>query len=166
MLEKTNKTGLVRGILVLFALLGLFSISFAYYVQYIIGAKPCSLCLYQRIPYFVLGVYAFLCLVNKNTHVYYWAYVGIFVVNVVLSGYHVAIERGVITELIPCTTQDAYPADLTTLELKRLIYNAPISCKEVMFRMLGLSMAEINLIASSLIATALMVFRKHANSPR
>ena len=31
----------------------IFALSYAYFVEYVLGYKPCNLCLFERLPYFI-----------------------------------------------------------------------------------------------------------------
>ena len=43
------------------AIISIFTLISAIYIEYVIGAKPCKLCLYQRLPYIVS---IFLCFLD------------------------------------------------------------------------------------------------------
>jgi len=136
-------------ILKLVAILSIFSLVSAYVAEHIFGFKPCKLCLYQRIPYFLLIIVsASAWILKDNSILKLLNYIcgGIFFVGFVLSSYHVMVEHGIIME--PCHITDT-ASDLNML--RNLILHHTISCKDVPFRILGLSMAEINTVVSLLL---------------
>ena len=71
-----------------------------------------------------------------------------FIFGTVVSFYHVGIEQGFFSESLVCdltNTNDSFSSkDL----LKRLENSDVVSCKDVTFRFLGLSLATINTIIS------------------
>tara|TARA_Y100000741_G_scaffold133404_1_gene100468 strand:- start:178 stop:498 length:321 start_codon:yes stop_codon:yes gene_type:complete len=74
-----------------------------------------------------------------------------FVFGVIISFYHVGIEQGFFKESFVCGLDSAKDA-LSTEQLLKQLENAPISCKDVNFRFLGLSLATINTIISILLS--------------
>ena len=71
----------------------------------------------------------------------------IFVSSTVLAFYHFGIEQGFFSESLACTAPDL----LETLSKEQLLEQLKqnnISCKDVSFRILGLSLAAINTIFS------------------
>ena len=65
--------------------------------------------------------------------------------------YHVGIEEGIFSESLLCELGIGNNAQDTEQLLKSL-QNTPISCKEVTFRFLGLSLATINTIISFILS--------------
>ena len=68
-------------------------------------------------------------------------------VSIFLAGYHVGIEYGLINELSSCKTEISKNLSKDIL-LKELQSNLAPSCKEVSFKLFGLSLASINMIMS------------------
>ena len=126
--------------------ISLFSIVGALYFEFILKLKPCILCLYQRIPYIIL---IFICLIGYNySDNLFWHYLVIivFFISVLISGYHVGIENSLFPELSTCKASNL---DLTDKkQLLQSLNNQIVSCKDVLFKIFGLSLATINLIIS------------------
>ena len=68
-------------------------------------------------------------------------------VSFFLAGYHVGIEYGLINELSSCKTEISKNMSKDIL-LKELQSKLAPSCKEVEFKLFGLSLASINMIMS------------------
>ena len=68
-------------------------------------------------------------------------------VSFFLAGYHVGIEYGLINELSSCKTEISKNMSKDIL-LKELQSKLAPSCKEVDFKLFGLSLASINMIMS------------------
>ena len=127
----------------------LFAILFALYVEYILGYKPCKLCVYQRIPYLAAIFISFFGYnFNKNL---LWLYLLliIFIVSIFLSGYHAGIENNIFNEYSGCSVDNLNLTNKT--ELLNSLKNSLPNCKDVNFRIFGLSLATLNFIISIII---------------
>tara|TARA_B100001248_G_scaffold235249_1_gene197851 strand:+ start:547 stop:861 length:315 start_codon:yes stop_codon:yes gene_type:complete len=85
-----------------------------------------------------------------------------FIFGAIVSFYHVGIEQGFFSESLVCnlgsSTENLSKEDL----LKQLESKTVISCKDVTFRFLGLSLATINTVISiSLSAIMFKVIRNY-----
>jgi len=69
------------------------------------------------------------------------------IVGFFLAGYHVGIEYGVIDELSSCKTEISKNISKDIL-LKELQSKLAPSCKQVDFKLFGMSLASINMIMS------------------
>ena len=74
-----------------------------------------------------------------------------FIFGAIISFYHVGIEQEFFKESFVCNLDSAKDA-LSAEQLLKQLENAPISCKDVTFRFLGLSLATINTIISILLS--------------
>ena len=126
----------------------IFSISFAYYVEFFLGHMPCNLCLLERVPYFLsIFIITILLIVKKYEKFILFILGIIFLFATVLSIYHVGIENGFIEESPICGVRSGLnilDKELLLEELKK----STISCKNVTFSILGLSLATINIFVS------------------
>lgn len=73
------------------------------------------------------------------------------IVGFFLAGYHVGIEYGVIDELSSCKTEISKNISKDIL-LKELQSKLAPSCKQVDFKLFGMSLALINMIMSLIFA--------------
>ena len=71
----------------------------------------------------------------------------VFFVSFVLAFYHFGIEEGFFQESVVCVTTEI-SNELTKEEILENLKQNSISCKNVNFRVLGLSLATINSIFS------------------
>ena len=143
MLKQTNNIFLI----VILAIISLTIIS-ALIIQYWLGHEPCKLCLYERIPYFLSILLLFkILLFKKNEKITLLILTLIFVSSTALAFYHFGIEQGFFNESLACATPDLSKTLSKELLLEQLKQNN-ISCKDVSFRILGLSLAAINTIFS------------------
>ncbi|SVB14951.1 uncharacterized protein METZ01_LOCUS167805 [marine metagenome] len=71
----------------------------------------------------------------------------IFIGSSALAFYHFGIEQGFFNESLACTTPDVSKT-LSKEQLMELLKQNSVSCKDVSFKILGLSLATINTIFS------------------
>ena len=129
--------------------IAVISLGSAYIAEYGFGLKPCVLCLYQRIPYAVIGLIAILGLLLSHSipcHrclLFFSALT--FLTGASIAGYHVGVEyhwwEG------PGCGGGGLGATID--ELKSIIMDAPsVRCDQPAFVFLGLSMAGWNFFYS------------------
>jgi disulfide bond formation protein DsbB len=112
--------------------------------QYLGGAAPCPLCIWQRYPYGVLialGVVGFFW--RPRPMLALAALV--LLAGAGLAFYHYGIEQGWFALPAGCTATGR--AD-SIEQLRRMLREAPPACDQVRFTVLGLSLAAWNLLAS------------------
>ena len=134
----------------LIAILAIISLTIitALIIQYWLGHEPCKLCLYQRIPYFlaillIIKIFLF----KKNEKITLLILSLVFVSSSTLAFYHFGIEQGFFNESLVCKAEDLSKILLKEQLLEQLKQSS-VSCKDVSFRILGLSLAAINTIFS------------------
>ena len=131
----------------IFSILAIF---FALYVEYYLQYKPCKLCLYQRIPYIIAIFISFVGYNYYKNDSILLLVILIFILSFIISGYHYGIEKNIFEEFSGCATNNIEITDKTKL-LKTLSENIPNSCKDVNFKLFGISLAGINSVLSLLI---------------
>ena len=132
----------------LILIFSIFSIIAAYFIQYVLGHQPCNLCLLQRIPYISVIIVISLCLLLKKFEkISFITLSSIFFIATLLSLYHFGIEQEFIEESLVCNLNNAEKI-ITAEELLEELKEKPISCKNVTFRIFGISLATINTIIS------------------
>ena len=143
MLKQTNNIFLIA----ILAIISLMIIS-ALIIQYWLGHEPCKLCLYQRIPYFLsILLIIKILFIKKYEKITLLILFLVFMSSATLAFYHFGIEQGFFNESLACTTGDLSKI-LSKEELLKQLKQQNISCKDVSFRILGLSLAAINTIFS------------------
>ena len=128
------------------------SILFAFYVEYILGHKPCNLCLFQRLPYILIIFLIILLLIFRNFERLIFLFLSIiFLSGALLALYHFGIEQGIFSESFVCKGDDN-DGTLNKEEILKQLKIRQISCKDVTFTMLGVSLATINTFVSTILA--------------
>ena len=152
-------------VLNLLIILSFVALSFAYFVEFILGHKPCNLCKLERIPYIgSLVLISLLIFLNKWEKIIISIVLFLFIFGAVTSVYHVGIEQGIFTESLLCELGLTNNAQGTN-ELLKTLQKTQISCKDVTFTLLGFSLASINTIFSFLLSCIfIMLFRKYESN--
>jgi len=127
--------------------LSAISLSYAFFVEYVLGFDPCILCLYQRVPYYLLIVTGIGGLVFKRYKLCLYVALAIFFASIFLAGYHTGIEREFFSPSETCNRGFNIPEGASADEIREMLYDAPIAtCTRASFKIFGISMTEWNLI--------------------
>ena len=139
---------LLNGILVF----SILSLLIAYFIQYVLGHKPCNLCIIERIPYIAsILLISLIFIMNKYEKIISGIILLFFIFGTVVSFYHFGIEQGFFSESLICELNNNNP--LSKEELLNQLKKAEIvSCKDITFRFLGFSLATINTIISFILS--------------
>ena len=143
-----NNKLILNGILVL----SILSLSIAYFIQYVLGHKPCNLCIIERIPYIAaIILISLIFILNRYQKIISSLILIFFIFGAVVSFYHFGIEQGFFSESLVCDLGNSQPLNKEDL-LNQLKKTEIVSCKDVTFRFLGLSLATINTIISIILS--------------
>ena len=127
------------------------SLIIAYYIQYFLGHKPCNLCLIERIPYIsAIILVSLIFIIKKFEKLIAGIVMVFFIFGAATSFYHVGIEQGFFSESLVCSLNSASESLSKEDLLKQLESPTAVSCKDVTFKFLGLSLATINTVISVL----------------
>ena len=140
-----------RTVLNLILLFSIFALIAAYFIQYVLGHEPCNLCLIERIPYFLIIIVIISSFLFKKYEKIHLALLSlIFILASLISFYHVGIEQGFIEESLVCDLKNGSNLLLKEDILKQL-REKNVNCKDVTFKILGLSLTSYNILISLLI---------------
>ena len=132
--------------------ISIFALIAAYFVEYILGYKPCNLCLIERLPYFFAIIIIFLYLTINRFEKLILVFLGlIFASGTILSFYHFGIEQGFFKESLVCVSNNEINI-LNKEDLLKEFKKTVVSCKDVEFTLFGLSLATINIIISFILS--------------
>ena len=138
-----NKT-----ILKIILFISTIALASAYFIEYILGYKPCNLCLIERWPYLIALIFIITNLIiNKLEKIILIALAIIFAAATILSFYHVGIEQGFFDESLVCISNDGINS-LNKEDIIKELQKEVVSCKNVEFTFFGLSLATINAVIS------------------
>ena len=147
MSEIKNKK--IFNLILLFSVFVLFA---AYFIQYVLKHQPCNLCLIERIPYiFAIIIISLGLILKKFEKAIIIFLILIFLAATIISFYHFGIEQGFFKESLVCNL-DSSITNLSKEDLIKELQRQTVSCKDVSFRIFGLSLATINTIISLIIS--------------
>jgi len=137
----------------LILIFSVFALGAAYFIQHILGHKPCNLCLIERLPYIfaIIIIISLGLILKKFEKAIIILLVLIFIAATIISFYHFGIEQGFFKESLVCNL-DSGIANLSKEDLIKELQEQPVSCKDVSFRIFGLSLATINTIISLILS--------------
>ena len=142
-----NKT-----ILKIILFISTIALASAYFIEYILGYKPCNLCLIERWPYLIALIFIITNLIiNKLEKIILIALAIIFAAATILSFYHVGIEQGFFDESLVCISNNEINS-LNKEDIIKELQKEVVSCKNVEFTFFGLSLATINTVISFLLS--------------
>ncbi len=153
------KTEIYLRIIFLFSLIALIS---AYFIEHVLGHQPCNLCLIERIPYGLsIILISLMFIIKKNENFFILLLILTFIFSFFISLYHFGIEQGIFQESNVCGVKN-FSENMSKEELINKLSEKTISCKDVTFRILGLSLTTINIVISILfIITLAKIFTKY-----
>tara|TARA_B100000315_G_scaffold252982_1_gene290901 strand:+ start:1270 stop:1755 length:486 start_codon:yes stop_codon:yes gene_type:complete len=135
-------------ILMLILFFSIFTLSTAYFIEYILKHEPCNLCIIERVPYIFSIVIIASNLIFKKFEKITFFFLGlIFIIATIISFYHFGIEQGFFKESFVCNL-DNNILNLSKEDIFKELQEKTISCKNVSFTIIGLSLATINTIIS------------------
>ena len=139
------KSGITLKIIFLFSFSALIG---AYFIEYVLGHQPCNLCLIERIPYGISILLTSVILISKKNEKFFIILLILtFVFSFTISLYHLGIEQGIFEESTVCTAKD-FSENTTKEDLLNQLSKRIISCKDVTFKVFGLSLTTINIVIS------------------
>ncbi len=146
---KVNISLNLKNILLLLLVTSSFSLAFAYSSEIFFGLKPCILCLYQRVPYFIIVLIAIIALIlcKKDSLRKIAAILCVLslFVNSAIAFYHVGVEQKIFKLTEKC--EDDFGKATSIEELRQMISSSKLGkCDEPEFFFLGLTMAFWNMI--------------------
>ena len=134
----------------------IFAILAAYFIQYVLGHQPCNLCLIERIPYFLSIIVISIFLLTRKFEKLSLAVLSlIFFFATLISFYHFGLEQGFIRESLVCNL-NIESNNLSKEALLNQLKTMPVSCKDITFKIFGLSLATFNFFISIILSAILM----------
>ena len=144
---KNSKNLLIKFIL----LISIIALVSAFFIEYILGHQPCNLCVLERVPYLLAVIIVFL---NYKFILFEKFFILlltiIFLAGTALSLYHLGIEQGFIQESLVCDLKSGSNL-LSKEEILKQLQEKSVSCKDVTFKIFGLSLTSYNILISLLI---------------
>ena len=132
-------------------IISIVALASAFFIEYILGHQPCNLCMLERIPYLLAII--IITLNYKFIHIekhLILLLILIFLAATILSLYHLGIEQGFIEESLVCDLKNGSNL-LSKEDILKQLQEKNVNCKDVTFKILGLSLTTYNILISLLI---------------
>ena len=149
----------IKNFYIFIFIFSLLSLLVALYIEFFLGYQPCKLCIYQRIPYLIAVFFTFLGISYYKNLIWLYLLLITFFSSLLISGYHFGIEQEIFSEFSGCTGNSINITDKN--QLLELLNSEVNSCKNVDFRILGLSLATINFLLSFIIFVLILKIIKN-----
>ena len=144
---ENNKTIIIK----LIFIISVVVLALAFFIEHILGHQPCNLCILERIPYLLAII--IITLNHKFIHFekhFIFLLILTFLAATILSVYHLGIEQGFIEESLVCDLKNGSNL-LSKEDILKQLQKKNVSCKDVTFKIMGLSLTSYNILISLLI---------------
>ena len=157
-----NNKSLLLNLILFVSFVALIS---AFFIEYVLGHQPCNLCILERIPYVIAIIIIFLNYkFSQFEKLFLVLLIIVFLTATFLSAYHFGIEQGFIKESLVCDLKNGSGVTSKEEILKQL-QEQKVSCKDVTFKIFGLSLTTYNIVISILITiNTLKIYLNYAKS--
>ncbi len=146
-MAKNSKNLLIK----LIFLISIVALASAFFIEYKLGHQPCNLCILERIPYLIAIILILLNYKFNHFEKYFLILLTIvFSIATILSLYHLGIEQGFIQESMVCDLKSGSNL-LSKEDILKQLQEKSVSCKDVTFKIFGLSLTTYNILISLLI---------------
>ena len=144
-----DRKQLLFKIIFLVSILALVS---AFFIEYILRHQPCNLCIFERIPYLLaIIIILFNYKFDQFEKFFILLLTIVFLAGTILSLYHLGIEQGFIQESLVCDLKSGSNL-LSKEEILKQLQEKNVSCKDVTFKIFGLSLTSYNVLISFIIS--------------
>ena len=132
-------------------LISSIALASAFFIEYKLGHQPCNLCILERIPYLLAIILILLNYKFNHLEKYFLILlIIVFFIATILSLYHLGIEQGLIQESMVCDLKSGSNL-LSKEDILKQLQEKSVSCKDVTFKIFGLSLTTYNILISLLI---------------
>ena len=146
-----NSKNLLIKLIFLISVIALVS---AFFIEYVLGHQPCNLCILERIPYLLAIIIILLNFKFSHYEKFFILLLSIiFLAGAIISLYHLGIEQGFIKESLVCDLKSGSNL-LSKEEILKQLQEKNVSCKDVTFKIFGLSLTSYNIVISLLITVS------------
>ena len=146
-----NSKNLLIKLIFLISVIALVS---AFFIEYVLGHQPCNLCILERIPYLLAIIIILLNFKFSHYEKFFIFLLSIiFLAGAIISLYHLGIEQGFVQESLVCDLKSGSNL-LSKEEILKQLQEKNVSCKDVTFKIFGLSLTSYNILISLLITVS------------
>ena len=146
-----NSKNLLIKLIFLISVIALVS---AFFIEYVLGHQPCNLCILERIPYLLAIIIILFNFKFSHYEKFFILLLSIiFLAGAIISLYHLGIEQGFVQESLVCDLKSGSNL-LSKEEILKQLQEKNVSCKDVTFKIFGLSLTSYNILISLLITVS------------
>ena len=132
----------------LILIFSIFSISFALFLEFVLDYMPCRLCVYQRVPYYLIILTGLINIFNKKYFSYvYLIFALLIFAELLTSGFHSLTTFGIIN-YTGCEST-SLPSDITQLKNALLNDSLVVDCSNANLKYLGIPLSLYNFLFST-----------------
>ena len=132
--------------------ISIIALASGFFIEYILGHQPCNLCVLERIPYLLAIIVVLLNYKFIQFEKFFVLLLTIiFLIGTALSLYHLGIEQGFIQESLACDIKSGSNL-LSKDEILKQLQEKSVNCKDVTFKIFGLSLTSYNILISLIIS--------------
>lgn len=142
----------------------------AFISQYAFGLHPCVLCIYQRVPYALVILFAVLGIglgraAPRYTHIFTGLVALTFAANAIIAFYHTGVERKWWTSFLEGCSVPSLDGNITDV-LAQIAATPVVRCDEIPWTdpVIGLSMANYNVLFCLALAVAAFIAWRKASA--
>ena len=147
---KNSKNLLIK----LIFLISVVALVSAFFIEYFLSHQPCNLCILERIPYLLAIIIILLNFKFSHYEKFFILLLSIiFLAGAIISLYHLGIEQDFIQESLVCDLKSGSNL-LSKEEILKQLQEKNVSCKDVTFKIFGLSLTSYNILISLLITVS------------
>lgn len=147
----------------LLLILSLFSLFFAYFVEYILDIMACPLCIYQRFPYLAF-IYISIIALCQNGQKLVKYYIIACAITIIIATYHTGIERDFWKISSLCKPLVSISENTSIDSYKTMLYGEHVAgCSKPAIVIFYLSLTEWNLLLNLFLMSVFIIFRKWFN---
>ncbi len=142
-------------------------LGFGLYLEHVVGLEPCPLCVFQRVAYIVVGLFALIGAIHNPQKLFERIYTGLIIITSLcgagIAGRQIWLQHLPEDKVPECGPGLEYMLDAFPFtDALRLILSGSGECAEVQWTFLGFSIAEWSIVCFSglIIACLIMLIRK------
>jgi len=134
-------------------------LGFGLYLEHAVGLEPCPLCIFQRVAYIVIGLFALIAAIHNPQKLFERIYTGLILITSLcgagIAGRQIWLQHLPEDKIPECGPGLEYMLDAFPFtEALRMILSGSGECAEVQWTFLSFSIAEWSIVCFSALITA------------
>ena len=126
----------------------IISTLFAFYLQYVLGHAPCKLCIYQRVPYYLIIAIGLINIIFDKYLKFSLILISVLLLSeLLISGYHTLSTFGFV-EYTGCESA-TLPSDINQLKEALLNDSLVVNCSNANLKFFGIPLSFYNTLFSA-----------------